>query len=124
MWVGLVNQNSLSFVSMKASPVRRRKMHRDGLTASMNHGRQPPVAQKCSRTEPAASRWLHALVRCHGVISAPISSYLLPLQLRDAGAVVLAKGERMLRTSDESCQLCSKQPTRSRQGRFVGARVA
>jgi hypothetical protein len=34
-------------------------------TLSMSHWRQPPVAQKCELTEPAASGWLNALVRIH-----------------------------------------------------------
>ena len=29
----------------------------------MSHGRQPPLAHECRPTEPAASRWLNALVR-------------------------------------------------------------
>jgi hypothetical protein len=32
------------------------------LTASMRHGRQPPRAHERRQTEPAASRWLNALV--------------------------------------------------------------
>ena len=32
------------------------------LTASMSHGRQPPLAHECGPAEPAASRWLNALV--------------------------------------------------------------
>jgi hypothetical protein len=32
------------------------------LTVSMSHGRQPRLSQECGPTEPAASRWLNALV--------------------------------------------------------------
>src|SRR6266436_1579116 len=37
-------------------------MRRQRITASMSHGRQPQLTHECGRTEPAASRWLNALV--------------------------------------------------------------
>jgi len=36
------------------------------ITTSMSHGRQPPLADKCGQAEPAASRWLNALVGRQG----------------------------------------------------------
>jgi hypothetical protein len=42
-------------------------------TASMSHGRQPPMPHECRLTQPAASRWLNALVRGHFCFCQPLS---------------------------------------------------
>src|SRR5262245_32734401 len=49
---------SLGFIPWKYIPHRAFRP-----TVSMSHGGQPPLARESGQTEPAASRWLNALVR-------------------------------------------------------------
>src|ERR1039458_6060704 len=50
-------------VSHKASFYCRHRCALDRLTVSMSHGRQPPLASERRPTQPAAFRWLNALVK-------------------------------------------------------------